>query len=691
MTIKRIAKTHHHHHDQADCGVVCLKSILNYYKSDLYIEQLREWSGTNKTGTTMLGLLQCAKKIGFNAEGFEADIESLKTCNNLCILHILKDNILQHYVVFYSYNSKDNTFLIGDSAKTKPTFITEKELKNLWQSKALLLLKPTDKLPKPQKDNKLKWIIASIKQDQNILIMALLLGIIISILGLASAIFSQKFIDVLLPSNNFNKILYGSLLLLFIMLLNTFLSYLKQLFLIRQGKLYNIRIINFFYSKLLHLPKPFFDTRKTGDLVARMNDTNRIQSTITSFISSIIVNLIMVIVSTIAIFNYNWEIGILSLLWIPIFLVIVLLFHTKILKAQKFLMQSYAQNESNYIDTIKGIEAIKINNKQNNFIELTKKFYSNYKENSYTLGKISLSYQFTTQTIGAIFIVGLIIYASHLVINYNFTSGGVIAILQLSSLLMGSIGGLAMLNIQLQEAKVALNRMFEYTNINEEKTSNINTDALKIESLELKNITFGYPGRQKLINNISVIIKKGECLGVVGEIGSGKSTLLQIIQKFYNQNLGEIIINKTIKLQDIELKNWRDCLGVVSQHSHIFTGNIFYNIVLEENYNKEQVIAFCKSYGFDTFIDSLPQNYFTIVGEEGINLSGGQRQIIALARALYNKPQLLLLDEVTASMDLKTEGFVLNLLQKLKKDILIIFVSHRLDALNKIADKILNL
>lgn len=332
---------------------------------------------------------------------------------------------MQHYVVYYGYDSTTQLFLIGDPAKTKPQYLSENELVEIWQSKALLLLKLTDNLPNKEKKNQLKWLISSLKEDANILSMALILGVIIAVLGLSSAIFSQKFIDVLLPTNDFKKILFGSLLLLFLLLVKGFFGYLQQLFLIRQGKNYNIRIINFFYSKLLHLPKLFFDSRKIGDLVALMNDTIRIQSTVTSFVSNIIVNFLMVITTSTAIFMYDYKLGLVSLLWIPIFFVIVLFYHPKILKSQKMVMQFYAQNESNYIDPISGINDIKSNNKQNNFSEQTHDIYSNYKENGYLLGKIGRQYQFVIGTIGSLFIVALIVLASHLVINNNFTSGSV--------------------------------------------------------------------------------------------------------------------------------------------------------------------------------------------------------------------------------------------------------------------------
>lgn len=691
MNKQKISKTHHQHHDQSDCGVVCLKSILNFYGSDLPIEQLREWSGTNRTGTTMLGLLQCAKRIGFEANGFEADIDSLKECTDICILHVLKNKILQHFVVCYCYNPDTNTFLIGDPANSKPEYINEDKLKGIWQSKALIRLKATKGLPKSRKENKLKWIVTSLKKDLNILSMALFLGVVTTVLGLSSAVFSQKFIDRLLPSKDFNKVFYGSLLLLFLMLVSGSLNYIKQLFLIRQGRDYNIRIIDFFYTKMLNLPKQFFDTRKTGDLVARMNDTNRIQSTIINFFSSIIVNLLMVIVSSIAIFSYNTNLGMVSLIWIPLFLMIVFFYHPKILKIQQRVMHSYSQNESNYIDTISGIEEIKSNNKQSNFSLQTQKIYSDYKHNVYDLGKIGLQYQFVTSTMGAFFVVGLIVYASFLVFNNQFTSGGVIAMLQLSSMLMSSVAGLAILNIQLQEAKVALNRMFEYTRLDNENNDSSEKQPLKISNIELRNIGFGYPGRLKILKDVSASISKGQCLGIIGEIGTGKSTLIQIIQKFYFPNSGSIIINNAISLEKIDTKAWRDCIGVVSQHTHLFTGNIFYNISLEEGCDRNGVIEFCTKFGFDKFINVLPQSYYTIVGEEGVNLSGGQRQIIAIARCLYKSPQLILLDEVSSSMDSKTETFIIDVLKEIKKEALIIFASHNFQTLDKIADKTLSI
>jgi len=649
---KSLKKHHNQHHDQSDCGVVCLTSILSYYNSYQPLEELRELSGTNKTGATMFGLIQCARKIGFDADGYEADIKSLKESKDIAILHIIKDEILQHYVVCFGYSQKKQAFIISDPAKKSIEYINEEDLENIWKSKALILLKPTNKLnTNYKKPSKYKWVLSYLKEDVNIILMAFILGIIVAILGLSSAIFSQKFIDTLLPSNNLTTVILGGILLLFLMLLSGFFGYIKQLFLIRQGKDFGIRIINYFYNKLLNLPKLFFDTRKIGDLTARMNDTNRIQNTITSFI---------------------WY------------------YHPKIIIAQREVMQSYAQNESNYIDTIKGIDAIKSTNTQNIFTTLTLGIFTNYKNKVYGLGKIGIQYQFVLQTFGAFFIVGLILFGSYLVFNNQFTSGGVIALIQLSSMLMGSAIGIATLNIELQEANIALNRMFEYTTVKEENNKTSKDVAINdIKSIELNNIAFNYIGRNTILSNITLKVKKTECIAITGEIGTGKSTLLYLLQKFYNPSKGQILINGKIDLTAINTTEWRNNIGVIPQDTHIFNGSVIQNIAFDVNEdNVELIILFCNEYGFSNFIEQLPQAYNTIIGEEGINLSGGQKQVIALMRALYKKPKLLLLDEFTSAMDRKTEKFVLGLLNKLKSELTIIFISHRIHSLQKIADRI---
>lgn len=679
---------HKKQRDQSDCGVVCLQTILNFFKSNYSIEKLRELSGTSKQGTTMLGLMQCGNKIGLDIKGYESNIDALKQSKIPAILHTVFEEKLQHYIVCFGYDYKKEKFIISNPASSKIEYINEKELETIWKSKALLLCKETDKLIKKKAENKQKWlwIYKYIKEDINLLLMSLFLGIILAILSLATAVYSQKLIDVLLPSKDTFKITSSIFLLFFLFTIQVLFGYLRSIFLIRQTKDYNTRVIHFFYNNLLKLPKSFFDTRKIGDMVARMNDTSRIQRTLSKVIGSIVIDILLVVVVSIAIFNYNITLGYITLLWIPFLTIVVFIFSSKIKQQQQKVMQSYSSNESNYIDTIKGVETIKNNNKETFFVKETNSIYKLFQKAVYDLGRLGLNYATINEFISKIFITGTLGYSIYLVLNNELTAGVIIAILQLVGMLMTSTSNLALVNIEIQEAKVAFNRMYEFTSIEEENKGNI--PLSEFNSLEIKNLSFRFAGRKELFKNINISVNKNECIAIVGESGRGKSTLGQILQKFYPFENGAIMVNNQFNLPNINTEDWRNIIGVIPQDVTIFSGNVVSNILLGKEDSPENIEKFCNQYGFTEFINSLPQGFATILGEEGINLSGGQKQIIALMRVLYKKPQLLLLDEFTSAMDRKTEKFVLKLLNKLKSELTIIFISHRLHSLPKIANRI---
>ncbi|MGB4958734.1 MAG: cysteine peptidase family C39 domain-containing protein, partial [Saprospiraceae bacterium] len=351
---KSTTASHTRQHDQSDCGVACLLSVAKYYGGGITFERIRELSGTSRRGTTMLGLIQAAQGIGLEAEGFSAEIIHLQECKDLCILHIIKDEQMYHYVLCYGWDEGKQAFVISDPAEPAPSYLTKEGLEKIWQSRSLVLLKPTDAFVqhKETHQQKWQWIKDALRQDINILSTALVLGLITAVLGLATAIFSQKLIDDILPAKDALRLFSGVALLTFLLLMRSGLSYIRSTFLIRQSRDFNTRIIDYFYSSILHLPKSFFDNRKTGDLIARMTDTQRIQHTVSMLFSTAMVHILLVVVSVATIFVYSAKIGGISLLWIPVYGWIVYIFHHQIIAGQQMVMGSYARSESNFIDTI---------------------------------------------------------------------------------------------------------------------------------------------------------------------------------------------------------------------------------------------------------------------------------------------------------------------------------------------------
>ncbi|MCR4032991.1 MULTISPECIES: peptidase domain-containing ABC transporter [Flavobacterium] len=686
LDLKHISKTQTLQLDQSDCGPSCLLSIIKLYNGNSSLEKIRELSGTTKQGTTMLGLYQAANQLGFTAEGCEADIQALIDHAAPVILHTLIDNQLEHYIVCYKYNEKEG-FLIGDPAKGIYN-LSISELEKIWISKTCLTLSPNSSFitKESEQSNQKKWFLNLLKEDYKLIWISVLLGIFVAGLGLAMALFSQKLIDDILPSNNIKKLISGIILLAVLLSARVGIAVLRQYFLLRQSKDFNNRINLFFFSSLLHLPKSFFDNRKTGELVSRLNDTQRIQNVIKLLTSSLIIDVLVSIISTIFLFSYSWRLGLICLLSIPIYFFIIYRNNKKILSSQKEIMQSAAVNESNFINTIQGITTIKTDNKQPLFSKLNQHIFANYQDKIFNIGKINISLSWQSGLANVVFVIGILIYTSIQVFNKEIKIGELMAILGIVGSLLPSIANLALISIPINEAKIAFNRMYEFASIEKENKEGL--EIFEIDNISIQNLSFRFAGRSELFHHINIEIEKGKLTAIVGESGNGKSTLGQILQRFYDYENGNILVNKKYNLRETKLENYRNLTAVIPQEISIFNGTVVDNILLGAESTIEDILSFVLEYGFDFYINQLPQGLMTIVGEEGINLSGGEKQIIALARALFKKPQFLILDEATSAMDRNTENFTMQLLQKIKLNCAVLFISHRLNKLKNIANTI---
>ena len=628
-------------------------------------------------------MYQAANQIGFTAQGKEADIQALIDHGEPLILHVLMDERLQHYVVCYGY--KNDKFIIGDPAKGISNY-TKLELNKIWKSKTCLTLLPNEnfKLEKSENKDKRLWFKSVLEKDFRIIGFSLILGIGIAILGMTMAVFSQKLIDEILPSKEIRKLITGIILVGFLLLIKIGFQALRGYFLIRQTKDFNNRIIDKFYSSLLHLPKPFFDTRKIGELVARLNDTQRVQRVINKIVGSIVIDALVTLSSLGLIIYYSWQSGLIVLLSLPLYAFLLYRFNKPIIIAQKEVMQGYAHNESNYISSMKGIAVIKNNNKQSFFRKLNQLIYGNYQEKLFNLGKINIKLGMFSSLFSTFFLIGILSYGSINVYNDQLQLGELMAILGVAGSLLPSVANLALISVAVNEAKVAYNRMYEFASIAPEDSGKFHIDAF--ERVELKKTAFRFAGQSQLFSQVNLKIEKTKCTVLVGESGSGKSTIGEILQKSYSIEEGQVIVNAKHRLEDVNVQSWRKSIGFVPQDINVFSGNLISNVVMSDDIDLKAFDEFCTSYGFVNFIKQLPQGVATILGEEGINLSGGQKQMLGLMRALYHKPQLLILDEFTSAMDRNTENMALGLLRKLKAELGILFITHRLNVVPKIAD-----
>lgn len=456
-------------HDQTDCGVACLLMVIRTYGGDASLETLRQHSGTSLQGTSLLGLQQAAAHYHLSAEAFEVDDLTAfrQEATFPCILHVVINQQLEHYVICYKVEG--TTYHIIDPAHGYTTW-SETELLDQWQSRAVLCLQPLSLFEKVEQNRfkRLEWFKNLIKADAPLLGIAVALGILLAILGMTTAIFSQKLIDEILPKRQLTKLWSGLGLLVVLLVARGLINYLRSFLLFHQSKDFNNRLMTDFYEKLLQLPKTFFDGRSTGEIMARLNDTRRIQSVIHFLVGNVVIDLLVFMISVGFVFTYSWQIGLLSLLSIPLYGWLVITYNQRIIEAQKLVMKNYAATESHFVDAISGIATIKVANKESFFLAIGKTVYSFFQEKIYQLNSLGNRYGLWNEVFNAFLVVGILGYASWLTLEKSLQLGEMMAVFSISVGMIGAVARLATTNLQLQEAQVAFDRMYEFAAVQQE-------------------------------------------------------------------------------------------------------------------------------------------------------------------------------------------------------------------------------
>lgn len=276
-----------------------------------------------------------------------------------------------------------------------------------------------------------------------------------------------------------------------------------------------------------------------------------------------------------------------------------------------------------------------------------------------------------------------------LLLRHTLKTGEMVAIIMMSISLIPAIRRVSQLRLKLEELNRIIENIYNFSCLRPEYSAQEKAELqlINFQSMRIKGLSFSFPGCPPLLRDISFRVLAGECIALLGESGSGKSTIFAILQKHYASQSGLITLNEQC-ITHVSTPSLRNMMATVPQEVKILNGTLMENIAMGSPLQSpSSIIEFCIDTGFHQFFQSLPQGYLTQIGETKFKLSSGQKQLIGIARALYRKPQLLLLDEVTAFMDPNTERFTLDLLAKFKGKMAIILITHKTET-TRLADRI---
>lgn len=668
-------------HDAADCAAACLATVCLYYKKDISITKLRDLLGTDIKGTTLKGLESGAKRLGFDTKAVRVNRETFMSKFSLpAIAHIITKEGLAHFVVVHKITKNSVVFLDPAEGRKKISII---EFFNYFDG-ILLLLAPNDAfvVEHKKKSNTLQTFIRLLMPQKMLFVYSIVASLLLTILGVTSAFFNKILMDEILPYNLKNELTIFGLGFLLVVVFQVTLSTIRQHILLYLSQKIDIQLLLGFFRHTYKLPMKFFSTRKVGDILTRFSDAFTIKNILTSVTLSLCIDLFLAIASAVVLYLMNSTLFGVILLLTSLNAALVFIFKRPYKKINFRKKESDSILNSHIVETLKGIETIKVHAAEEKTLEKLETEYVKNLRISFKEGVLSNIQNTFSSSISGIGQILLMCIGASMVMDKDITLGGLMAFVTLSGYFMDPIGRLIHIQLAVQEASVSLARISELYDV---ETEQLNDNKPKVEEIsgdiKLENIKYRYGSRGSALNSVSITIPEGKKVALVGESGSGKTTIAKLLLRYYVPEEGSIRIAGS-DIQDLDLYSYRKNISYIPQNIELFSGTIRENITLGiRGATDEQLRRACNDAGCKEFIEKLPGKYDTYLDEAGGGLSGGEKQKIALARALILNNNFTILDEATSHLDFISEANVYRTLFSKKKHATMLIIAHRLSTI----------
>lgn len=523
------------------------------------------------------------------------------------------------------------------------------------------------------------------------LLLITLMMAVVSVSSVAQQAVQRRFVDdVLVPaSGTWGQVAAFFLVMLVLVVAVVVLNIANTIWSNRLGTQISRDLRGRVFRKLNDLSLSFLNSRQTGELMNRVvEDANRVREFMEQVFAEMFTQLFTMAAALIMMLAINWKMALLALVFAPVAMVLVRVFHRKErrLYRQQWRIDDKVNNRLQ--DVISGIRVVKSFGQEERetqrFREYTGRLMQIQRRNElfwatlYPLVTICMS-------LGSYFVM---YFGGFHVLEGTMTPGQLVQFLAYAGMLYGPLGFISRLPRMLMRLTTSLERIYDILDEEPDLTDGEQGIDRPIEgTIVFDHVTFGYKSYEPVLEDICLQVKPGEMIGLVGPSGAGKSTMINLLMRLYDVDDGQILVDGT-PLTGLTRECLHRQIGVVLQETFLFSGTVFDNIrYAKPEAGKTEVIQAAKMANAHEFITKLPDGYDTYVGERGYTLSGGERQRIAIARAILNEPRLLILDEATSSLDTETEYQIQEALGRLTKGRTTFAIAHRLSTLRN-ADRI---
>ena len=673
--------------EEMDCGAACLAMICRHYGIPMTLGKLRELANVTREGATLESLSKVGESLGFTTRGVQCTYEALLGFDLPFIAHWEG----YHYIVVYGI-SKHHVWVADPGVGFRK--MTVQEFEKGWAGTCLLFTPGTDMVQLAAARSPWVRFIGYLKPYKSLLGHLFIATFVIQMLGVAPPIIIQHILDEVIVHQNvplLHLLIVGLIISnLFTQLTSVLRAFLSN-FMIRNM---DFAMMSGFLKHALSLPIPFFAKRKTGDIFARFQENQTIRAFLTESTVTTVLNLLMVFIYFSILFVYSVKMTlVLIALVIPI-LVLTVSVTPRIKRYAREAFQASTDAESALMEIIGGAETVKGMGIERPMRLKWEKKYANSLDVQYRAQRFNILLGFVSQLFNAAITISILWMGANLVLAHQLTIGQLIAFNSFMGSVLSPLMGLVALWNRVHEAGVAMERLGDILDMEpeqrpEELASRVLLPDLRGD-IELKGVYFRYGGNETpyVLENISLEIRSGQLVAIVGQSGSGKTTLAKLLVGFYMPSEGSISVDG-YDLTVIDKEYYRAQIGYVMQSNLLFSGTIAENIASgDENPDRSRIIEVAKLADAHGFISNMSLGYEQLVGERGVGLSGGQLQRLCIARALYHDPKLLVFDEATSALDTQSESNILRNMQDILKGRTGVVIAHRLSTIMS-ADKIL--
>ncbi|GLX85825.1 ABC transporter [Thalassotalea loyana] len=672
----------------SECGLACIAMVACYHGHEIDLKAIRNQYSADIQGMNLKQVIEISDSLGLASRALKCSMSEVHKLQKPSILHW----DMNHFVVLTKVSGRGakTKFYINDPAVGKRVIDTKDFSKHY--TGICLELTPTNKFVKKTEKSRMKLsqLWSSMTGLRSGLLKLLALSFVLQMFTLMSPYYMQWVVDEVLISFDESLLVVLALGFAFISVISTATNAVRSWLILRVSSLLNMQMGNNLFRHLLRLPINYFESRHIGDIVSRFGSLSQIRERITTGIVETIIDGVMAITVLIMMSLYSFKLTLIVVSALALYITVRMTLYSPLHHATEELIQSSAKEQSNFLESIRGIQTIKLFGNESQRQGVWQNRYAEVINSGIILGRLNIGFDSFKKLLFGLENVIVIYQAALIVIANQLTIGMVLAFIAYKSQLTTRFANLIEQIIQFKMMRLHLDRISDIALANQEAHLEGQVGISKAKGhLELENISFRYGDEQPyVIENITLTIPPGDSIAITGSSGAGKTTLMKIMLGLLQPTSGKIMLDG-ININHFGLKHYRKTIGAVMQDDTLLAGSISDNISFfdpQPNYLKIEKCAHLAAIHDD--ISKMTMGYNSLVGDMGSNLSGGQVQRLLLARALYQSPCVLFMDEATSHLDKTNEAKISEQIQQLP--ITRIMIAHRQETIN-MADKVYKL